>query len=318
MNIWLKLVFPPVVALSAWGCSSSVASSMAPASSSVGGCAGQTCANSGGAPAGSADASAAGGASVIRNNYVDAGTGWSSLCGPEGAGCDSDAGFCDDINELDPTMDAGSYGGDADSGPESVSLTCRISLVADAVERRCDVAGPGSSGAPCRTPTDCGVGLTCVAEDLVGLCRPYCCANAESCPSNSYCAIRTTLVDKDSWALGSDVPVCTPAENCRLTDTYPCPSGMNCSCSAGKACMIVRSLGLTACVKPGTGTQGDYCPCAAGYVCSNVTFTCLKLCQLTSNSQNSQAGCDTGTSCQASSDVPKDWGVCNDKPLLIN
>lgn len=257
---------------------------------------------------------------MIHGNDVDASTTtWSPLCGPEDAGClpDSDSGTCEDIYELDPEVDAGDADA-ADAMADAGALTCRIRSVTDAIMRTCEVSGAGGSGAPCRTPTDCGTGLTCVVEDLVSLCRPYCCADAETCPNNTYCATRTTLVDKDSWTLGSDVPVCTPAENCRLSDAYPCPTGTNCSCAAGKACMIVRRLGLTACVKPGSGMQGDYCPCAAGYVCSNATFTCLKLCQLTSNSQTSQGVCNMDTSCQASNDVPTDWGVCNDKPLLMN
>ena len=266
---------------------------------------------------------------VIAHTVEDAGTTWSPLCGPINGGClpDPDAGSCAEVNASDADggadVTATADGGSDDAAP--VELTCRIRPVADssAIERACEGAGPGKSGDPCQTTVDCGSGLTCVAEDLAGLCRPYCCADPESCPSNSYCTTRSTLINRDPWVLGSDVPVCSVAENCPLTDPYPCPQDQNCTCPAGKACMVVRRQGLTACVKPGTGQQGDYCPCAAGYVCSNATFTCLKLCLLSqANAPNNQTSpdspCTTGTSCQASNDVPPDWGVCSDVPLLIN
>jgi hypothetical protein len=252
----------------------------------------------------------------------DAGSTWSPLCGPVSIGClsDSDAGTCSDVDEVGLQGDADAGAADAADAASGTPLTCRIRSVSDAIVRACEPAGTGFAGAPCRAGSDCGVGLTCIIEDLESLCRPYCCADPEGCPSNTYCTTRTTLVDRDTWTLGSEVPVCSPAENCPLSDPYPCPQGQNCTCPAGKACTVVRRLGLTACVKPGTGVAGAFCPCAAGYVCSNTTFTCLKLCPLISNSQNSltESACLAGTSCQASNDLPQDWGVCNGTPLLVN
>jgi len=289
------------------------------------------CGNSGGAGNGGSYSLST---SVVKAPDTDAGTLWSPLCGPQSIGCqpDPDAGACKDVQASNSAMDAGNDGsvsGDGgmrgDSGTKmdpSLKLTCRIRTVADTygIERACEGAGKGNSGDPCLSPVDCGSGLTCVAEDLAVLCRPYCCADPESCPSNSYCTTRTTQVNRDPYVAGASVPVCSVADNCPLSDPYPCQSGQNCTCPSGKACMVVRRHGLTTCMKPGSGTQGDYCPCAAGYVCSNTTFTCLELCQPgNSNNAASQGNtCDTGTSCQASNDVPAGWGVCSDVPMLID
>ena len=323
MNTWLTATITSL-ALAGFGCAFSSNSVDTSASS----CLGSDCGNVasiGGSPNASAPTS------LVVNSAGDAGTPWSPLCGPVNAGCipDPDAGPCSDVSAGALSMEGGVDGGvdgGADVGTNRSILTCRILLAmanSHNIERACVAAGTGKSGDPCRATSDCGSGLTCVAEDLAGLCRAYCCTDPESCPSNSYCATRSTLISHDPWVLGADVPVCSVAENCPLSDAYPCPQGKNCSCPSGKACMVVRRGGLTACVKPGSGMQGDYCPCAAGFVCSNTTFTCLKLCPLSSsNVPNGQAAadslCATGTSCQASNDVPPDWGVCSDKPMLLD
>ena len=324
MNTWLVTAIT-ALSLGGFGCSSSFATASLNGQS-ANPCYGPGC---GGAGNSSVGGSLNGSTSVVIKPDVDAGTSWSPLCGPPGGGClpDPDAGTCDDVSDAGPAVDAG-YGSAVDGGANryaDVKLTCRVRRVAGSydVERACEGAGAGNSGDPCRMTDDCGSGLTCVAEDQAGLCRPYCCADPESCPSNSYCTTRATLINRDPWVLGTDVPVCSVADNCPLSDPYPCPQGQNCSCPAGKACMVVRRHGLTACTKPGVGVAGEFCPCAAGFVCSNTTFTCLKLCPLSgSNTSNGQAPtnspCVTGTSCQASNDVPPDWGVCSDVPLLID
>jgi hypothetical protein len=323
MNTWFTAILTGI-SLGGFGCSySSSTSSNGAAPSSP--CYGPGCpvAASGGTTGFN------GSTSIVANTAPDAGTSWSPLCGPQAIGCmpDPDAGSCNDVYEDPAAIDGGADAAD-DSGTHrqaDVKLTCRIRPVADthAIERACEGASTGRSGDPCRMTVDCGEGLTCVAENSTGLCRPYCCADPESCASNSYCTTRSTLVNRDPWVLGSDVPVCAIADNCPLTDPYPCPQGQNCSCPSGKACVVVRRHGLTACVKPGTGVQGEYCPCSAGYVCSNATFTCLRLCPLpVSNAPVAQtttnSPCVTGTSCQASGDVPPDWGVCSNVPLLID
>jgi len=314
MKTWLLAFVIACAAADLSGCSSSSSSSLAARP-----CYGPGCVAAGGAK----DAAT----SVVENTEADAST-WSPLCGPRSLGClpDSDAGACQDVySGASPSEGDAGIGALIDGGSpqaSSATLTCRIFSLPDAIVRACDRAGSGAMGAPCRNTTDCGNGYTCVAEGSASLCRPYCCADAESCPSSTYCSPRSTVVarDGDTWTLGSDVPVCTPAENCPLADPFPCPQGKNCTCPVGKACMIVRRHGLTACVVPGGGHQGEFCPCDAGYVCSNATFTCLQLCQLSSNSDTSQTSsqCSSGATCQASNDVPLDWGVCNVVPLLIN
>ncbi len=268
------------------------------------------------------------------------GTLWSQLCGQIDIGClpDPDAGSCSDVAVANPGSNTGADGGTVGDGGASedfsIKLTCRIQLGdSNSIERICTGVGAGKSGDQCSSPVDCGSGLTCVMEDPAAVCRPYCCADPESCPSNSYCTTRTTC--QNSYVAGADVPVCSAADNCLLTDPYPCPQDQNCKCPSGKACAVVRRQGLTSCIVPGTGQQGDYCYCAAGYVqgdycscaagyaCSYSTFTCLKLCQLdSSNTSNGSTSpgtqCSIGTSCQASNDVPSGWGVCSDVPMLIN
>jgi hypothetical protein len=314
-----------ILALGGFGCSMSSGADSA-GSSTGPSCPG--CGNSAGAGnAGASNLSV----SIIKASDVDAGTSWSPLCGPQSAGClpDPDAGACNDLPVPSAGMDSSTDGGmQGDSGTtmdQGLKLTCRIRTVADsyAIERACEGAGKGNSGDPCLSPVDCGSGLTCVIEGLAVLCRPYCCADPESCPSNSYCTTRTTQVNRDPFVAGPNVPVCSVADNCPLSDPYPCSQNQNCTCPSGKACMVVRMHGLTACTKPGSGTQGEYCPCAAGFVCSDTTFTCLRLCQPgnsnTPTAATSQSTtCDAGTSCQASNDVPSGWGVCSDVPMLIN
>lgn len=312
-----------ILNLGGLGCSMSSNSGADGAGAFVGSqCSGPNCGNSAGAGNGGSSSLNVS-ASIVKAPDTDAGTLWSPLCGPQDIGClpDPDAGACNDVVASNSAMDASADGSvPSDSGAtvdQGLKLTCRIRTVADTydIERACEGAGKGNSGDPCLSPVDCGSGLTCVTEDLAVLCRPYCCADPESCPSNSYCTTRTTQINANPFVAGANVPVCSVANKCLLSDPNPCPSG--------EACMIVRRHGLTTCTKPGSGKQGDYCPCAAGYVCSNTTFTCLKLCQPgTSNTPTATASqntnCITGTSCQASNDVPAGWGVCSDVPMLIN
>ena len=321
MMTWLKPALIFALTTSVCACSSSSNSSLAGAGPNP--CYGPGCygsSDNGGASSNGGTYSG----TIVTDSGTPAST-WSQQCGSDDAGClaDSDAGRCDDLTDGVAGSGDASIGKVADGAASDASsaLACRIrsGSLQGSVLRVCEIAGTGRAGAPCRMPADCANGLTCVAEGLATLCRPYCCGDADSCPSNTYCTSRVTLLDKDSWTTGLVVPVCTAAENCPLSEPYPCPTGQNCTCPTGKACMIVRRQGLTACVEPGTGIQGALCPCAAGYVCSNTTFTCLKLCQLTSsaNAQTSSQ-CGAGNSCQASNDVPTDWGVCNDLPFIVN
>ena len=96
-----------------------------------------------------------------------------------------------------------------------------------------------------------------------------------------------------------------PADACSLEDQFPCPAGTDCRCKGDTACMVVRDDGTTTCTKPGSGQQGDACPCAWNHVCSSVTQQCIKICR-TDPAKN-----DCGAQkCQASSELPQNFGVC--------
>jgi hypothetical protein len=101
------------------------------------------------------------------------------------------------------------------------------------------------------------------------------------------------------------VPVCVPAVDCSLAEPFPCPTGVNCSCPDGEACMVVRDDGTTTCVKPGSGSAGEPCPCASGHICSQATNQCVKLCQTAAMPSE----CGSGR-CQASAELPTGFGVC--------
>ena len=94
------------------------------------------------------------------------------------------------------------------------------------------------------------------------------------------------------------IPVCLPAKKCKPLDDS--------TCTDGQTCTIVRDDGTTSCVDPGDGSRGDFCPCAAGQVCSKITNTCLKLCHI----GNDAADCGAG-SCQGGvMGYPDGIGIC--------
>jgi hypothetical protein len=209
-------------------------------------------------------------------------------------------------------------GADRDAGP--IAQACQVRRSRTGRAASCGLAGTGSAGKPCVTSADCAPGLACVGDSKAALCRSYCCrgseggdgsddAGASSCNEGDYCAERPLRDDADS-AAPLRVPVCVPAERCRLDDPYPCPEGVVCNCPAGTACTVVRNDGTTGCVEPGSGTLGQACarerPCAAGLFCSALTSKCVKLCS-TIPSPTPPCG---GGYCQSGSGLPKDWGVC--------
>jgi hypothetical protein len=146
-----------------------------------------------------------------------------------------------------------------------------------------------------------------VTSGDAGRCLPYCCDQNSKCTSGTYCAeqpLRKGSGDVSN-ADQQRVPVCVPADACSLDEQFPCPTGSECRCKGDTACMIVRDDGTTTCLKPGTGLQGDACPCAWNHVCSSVTHQCIKICH-TDPTKN-----DCGTQkCQASSELPQNFGVC--------
>jgi len=202
-------------------------------------------------------------------------------------------------------------GGESGSGPGApaglAAYSCQVSREGNQLLRQCAAAGTGIANAPCFSAADCAPSYACVTENDAGRCLPYCCAQNSTCTSGTFCAERPLRRDAadTSNAEPPHVPVCVPADACSLEDEYPCPSGSECRCKGDTACMVVRSPGTTTCMKPGTGQQGDACPCAWNHVCSSVTHQCTKICHTdpTSNDCGNQK-------CQASSELPQNFGLC--------
>lgn len=198
-------------------------------------------------------------------------------------------------------------GGQGGQGPQTpISYACQVTRRNNRPARVCTAAGAGLANAPCFGAADCAPGLACVSDGDAGRCRPYCCDPETDCQAGAYCAERplrkspsdTTNVEPPR------VPVCVPADDCSLEERFPCPIEGECRCKGDTACMVVRDDGSTACLEPGTGTQGDPCPCAWNHVCSKLTNQCVKLCRTDTTN-------DCGTQkCQASSELPKNFGIC--------
>lgn len=241
------------------------------------------------------------------------------LCGTDRDECIADYGNREACAEHDggrPPLEAGvaEDGGDdggpgypppdlgADASPPAHSpFGCYVTSSSSGPSSQCLPAGKGEAGAPCVASKDCAPGFACVGVENAAQCRPYCCESPEACPAQSFCTERP-LRDSDGQL---EVPVCAPADNCNLAEQYPCPSGSTCTCPAETACMVVREK-TTSCVAPGSGKEGEPCPCAWGYVCSKANNQCLKLCQWTSASP--ECGSET---CVSVPYLPDGWGVCS-------
>ncbi|HEY6728083.1 MAG TPA: hypothetical protein VI197_28940, partial [Polyangiaceae bacterium] len=192
---------------------------------------------------------------------------------------------------------------DSDADPLMPSgMACRVNVTPDGPSRGCGLAGDGRDSDPCTSAADCAGGFACVGEGNAGICRPYCCsAGQDPCASGSYCGERALLGSE------LEVPVCLRADNCSLSQAYPCASADECQCREGTACLVVRRDGTTTCAVPGDGQAGDACPCAWGHVCSQASGTCLKLCDTVVDDDPPQ--CGEGI-CQAAANLPGSWGVC--------
>lgn len=241
----------------------------------------------GGVPAFGGEAGAAG------NNAAgaDQGGGQAGQGGADGAGGAS----------------AGQGGDEADPPPARPSYSCQITRENNQPFGACVLAGKGTANAPCFTAADCGPSFACVTEGDVGRCLRYCCDQSTECDSGSYCAERALrkAPQDQTDAEPPRVPVCVPADGCSLEEPFPCPEGTSCRCKGDTACMVVRDKGTTTCIEPGSGKAGQACPCAWNHMCSMATNQCLKICR-TDPSQN-----DCGEQkCQASSELPKNFGVC--------
>jgi hypothetical protein len=201
---------------------------------------------------------------------------------------------------------AGGEGGNAN--PVGLAqYSCQVARQSNQAIRQCVLAGSGGANAPCFSAADCAPSFACVTEGDAGRCLPYCCKPSTTCASGTYCAERPLLraATDTSNAEPPHVPVCVPADNCSLEDVFPCPAKSDCRCKDDTACMVVRDDGTTTCTKPGSGQQGDPCPCAWNHVCSSVTHECIKIC----NTDPTKSDCGT-QKCQASSELPPNFGVC--------
>jgi hypothetical protein len=173
----------------------------------------------------------------------------------------------------------------------------------------CLPAGNGIEGDPCFSGGDCRAGLACVGEGP-GQCRPYCCSGNGACRDRTHCSPEPLLAPSAKATL--EVPVCMPVVNCSLAEP-PCMEGegTTCSCPVGSACVVVGSDGTTSCVNtqslppPDEGTEGLPCPCGWGFVCSQASNTCVKLCQTGAP----DAYCE-GARCQPGTTLPLGWGTC--------
>ncbi len=231
----------------------------------------------------------------------------SPLCG---SGClpdDADAPECAASPGEEPP--SGDDAGDADPSDPDAALTppakyaCVVKSVNGKPSAECALAGSGENGAPCVTEESCAPGLACVSDGTTAACRQYCCEQTTTCATGAFCAERPLAATAGQPALS--VPVCVPADDCSLDEPYPCPTGKQCKCKSGTACAIVKEDGTTSCVVPGAGRGGEACPCAAGYVCSKSTNTCLKLCSTTAV----KTECGTGK-CLSVAGLPTGFGVC--------
>ncbi len=202
---------------------------------------------------------------------------------------------------------AGGEGGNGrENPPGAAAYSCQVVRQNSRLARQCVPAGAGKVNAPCFSAGDCAAGFACVTAGDAGRCLPYCCDQHSTCTSGTYCAEQPLRNGDASSTDQPRVPVCVPADACSLEEQFPCPAGSDCRCKGDTACMIVRDDGTTTCLKPGTGQQGDACPCAWNHVCSSVTQQCVKICH-TDPTKN-----DCGTQkCQAfSSERPQNFGVC--------
>lgn len=245
-------------------------------------------------------AEAAGGAGGEGGLFGDGGAGG----GASGANGDGGQGgqAPGSDGEGGTSGDAGAPGTGGSPPSPSYGASCQVSVVDRQPRAQCAPAGPGRENAPCFSNSDCGPGLACVQEGAAARCSPYCCGGDSVCKKGSYCAERPLAGHGE---MGPVVPVCVPADDCNLADPFPCDDAGACSCGEGKACLVVRPDGTTTCAKPGNGKAGDACPCAWGYVCSQATETCVRLCE------TARAVDYCGNSrCQASAELPLGWGVC--------
>lgn len=182
--------------------------------------------------------------------------------------------------------------------------TCQLSARGAA---ECVASGSVAEGSPCESSDDCKGGMHCVTDGGTAVCRRYCCSAPEGCKQDRYCDLRFS-----SGTLSQQVPVCAATSACNPLDDASCPGDQKCA--------IVRDDGTTSCVDEGwlklspessgeaaLGSACDPCPCDSGFVCSQLTQTCKKLCYLGDDEKE----CPGGGICQSGSAViPEGFGIC--------
>jgi hypothetical protein len=237
----------------------------------------------------------------------DAGAAHDGAAGSMGAaGSSGSAGDMGGSFGPSPSEGTPPYPG-SDSPSGSAGFACQVKRESAGPVATCVESGVGGDQAPCKTSADCSPGFACVGTATIGTCQKYCCSNPEQvCPAKTYCAERLL---RDDIALNPSaplaVPVCVPAKDCDPLADANDPKNQN-VCEPGLVCGIVRSDGTTGCVKPGKSGDGAPCPCAPGFVCSNLTSTCLKLCHTAGAGECSGGGvCQGGTT-----NLPSGFGIC--------
>jgi hypothetical protein len=294
------------------GCSSMTASDVA---SSGNACAGPNCQTAGGSKD-RYDLVVSTGSGGSSGSTSTTATTTTNRCGLAAVGCNPDdnascahavvnsgvGGSAAGGSSAGGAAGATSVGGDA-----GTTLACRVLFDNSVPLSQCEPDGNGLTGDTCVSRADCASGYGCVTENGTAQCRLYCCSGNDVCPSDTYCDEREIGEDTDA-VIKHSVPVCVAGTACRFDDPYPCPTAQTCSCPTGRVCGVVRSDGTTACVVPGTGVEGEACPCAASYVCSDVLGTCVKTCSLLDVAASAEQ-CSLGV-CQASASLPADVGIC--------
>lgn len=177
---------------------------------------------------------------------------------------------------------------------------CQLVPGEETAVAECGPIGGFQAEEPCNDADDCAAGLGCVKEPSGGgVCKPYCCGDAEQCPAKTFCDLQPMAEVTDNGTR-QVIPVCVTATTCDpFNDKNACPSGL--------ACTIVRASGLTSCVKPGPNELNGPCPCAAGLVCAKLTNECKKLCRIGQD----DVDCGPGATCQGGSQgYPPSIGIC--------
>lgn len=208
----------------------------------------------------------------------------------------------------------GASGKEPDKGDEPENLPaygCRVSWETSGATASCSTAGSGKAKGPCLTSADCAAGFACVGT-VAPQCLHFCCFGNTSCAAGYYCSeeIAADYLAVHPSANPSEmqrVPVCVPARNCDPIDAAHDPN----ACEKGLACSIVRSDGTTGCIAlpadaPGEGGSCKDDSCAQGFVCAKATNTCMKLCHVSSTTDECAGGVCQG----GSTNLPEGIGIC--------